>query len=174
MKQVCACSTLKSKLLAAVLTLLFVPLSLATTEHSTEHSTGHSTEHNTEHSIEFLNTKPSNKALPFSEAVKVGNTLYLSGQIGWHGATGKLAQGGFEGEAHQVMKNIKGTLTQYGYQMSDVVKCLVMLTDIKQFKAFNQVYSQYFSAPYPARSAFAVSELAAGALVEVECIAAVN
>ncbi|REL30688.1 RidA family protein [Thalassotalea euphylliae] len=124
--------------------------------------------------IQFLNSKPSNKALPFSEAVKVGNTLYLSGQIGWNAASGKLATGGFEGEAHQVMKNIQTTLTKHGYQMSDVVKCLVMLTDIKQFKSFNQVYTQYFSAPYPARSAFAVSELALGSLVEVECIAAVS
>ena len=158
MKKVCYFSTFKSKLLAAALTLLIVPLSFA----------------NTDQRIEFLNSKPSNKALPFSEVVKVGKTLYLSGQIGWNAEIGKLAEGGFEGEAHQVMKNIKGTLTKHGYQMSDVVKCLVMLTDIKQFKAFNQVYTQYFSAPYPARSAFAVSELAVGSLVEVECIAAVN
>ena len=121
--------------------------------------------------VEFLNSKPSNAALPFSEIVRVDNTLYLSGQIGFDPKTGKLAEGGFKGEAQQTMANIKNTLEKHGYSMKDVVKCMVMLTDMKDFKAFNQIYTQYFSAPYPARSAFAAAQLALNSKVEVECMA---
>jgi len=125
-------------------------------------------------SIKFLNTKPANKALPFSEAVKVGNTVYLSGQIGFNAQTKKLVSGGIKAEANQVMTNIKTSLDKYGYSMKDVVKCMVMLTDINDFKAFNEVYTSYFEPPYPARSAFAVKDLALNSVVEVECIAAVE
>ncbi|WP_281561626.1 Rid family detoxifying hydrolase [Thalassomonas sp. RHCl1] len=123
--------------------------------------------------VEFLNTKAPSTRLPFSEIVRVENTLYLSGQIGLDPATKKLASGGFKGEADQTLKNIKQTMQAHGYNMDQVVKCTVMLTDIADFKAFNQVYTQYFSPPYPARSAFAVNKLALNASVEVECIAAV-
>ncbi|WP_236702516.1 RidA family protein [Thalassomonas actiniarum] len=122
--------------------------------------------------VEFLNTKPSSSRLPFSEIVRLENTLYLSGQIGLDPATKKLANGGFKAEADQTMKNIKQTMQAHGYNMEQVVKCTVMLTDIADFKAFNQVYTQYFSPPYPARSAFAVNQLALNSSVEVECIAA--
>lgn len=121
--------------------------------------------------VEFLNTKPANERLPFSEAVRVGDTVYLSGQIGIDPKTGKLAKGGFKAEARQTLTNIKATLTKYGYGTEDVVKCLVMLTDINDFSAFNDIYTDFFKPPYPARSAFATSELALGSLVEVECIA---
>ena len=120
--------------------------------------------------VDFLNTGKANPNLPFSQIVKAGNTLYMSGQIGINPATGKLAAGGFEGEAKQTLENIKRTLEQHNYSMSNIVKCTVMLTDINDFKAFNAVYTQYFSAPYPARSAFAVKALALDSLVEVECI----
>jgi reactive intermediate/imine deaminase len=124
--------------------------------------------------VEFFNSKPSSKALPFSEAVRVDNTLYLSGQIGFNSKTRKLAEGGFKAEAEQTLTNIKESLKRQGHSMDSVVKCMVMLTDIADFKAFNEVYTSYFSPPYPARSAFAVSQLALNAKVEVECIAAVN
>lgn len=124
--------------------------------------------------VEYLNSKPANNKLPFSEAVRVGNTLYLSGQVGFDSKAGKLAPGGFVPEARQTMENIKTTLEKYGYSTKDVVKCLVMLTDIKDFAQFNEIYTEYFTPPYPARSAFAVSELAIGSLVEVECIAIVD
>ena len=97
----------------------------------------------------------------------------MSGQIGINPATGKLAAGGFEGEAKQTLENIKRTLEQHNYSMSNIVKCTVMLTNINDFKAFNAIYTQYFSVPYPARSAFAVNALALDSLVEVECIGAV-
>ena len=120
--------------------------------------------------IEFLNSAPS--TLPFSEAVKVNGTLYLSGQIGFDRKAGKLVSGGTVAEAHQTLKNIKRSLNNHGYAMSDVVKCLVILTDINDFAAFNEVYKQYFKPPYPARSAFAASALALNSHVEIECIAA--
>ncbi len=123
--------------------------------------------------VDFLNTGKANPNLPFSQIVKAGNTLYMSGQIGINPATGKLAAGGFEGEAKQALENIKRTLEQHNYSMSNIVKCTVMLTNINDFKAFNAIYTQYFSAPYPARSAFAVKALALDSLVEVECIGAV-
>lgn len=122
--------------------------------------------------VKFLNSKPSNPKLPFSEAVKVGNTLMMSGQIGINPATGKLAKGGVKAEADQILKNIKKTLNKYDYEMNDVVKCLVILVDINDFKAFNEVYSSHFKPPYPARSAFAASALALNSQVEIECIAA--
>lgn len=123
--------------------------------------------------VDFLNTGKANPNLPFSQIVKAGNTLYMSGQIGINPATGKLAAGGFEGEAKQTLENIKRTLEQHNYSMSNIVKCTVVLTNISDFKAFNDIYTQYFSAPYPARSAFAVNALALDSLVEVECIGAV-
>lgn len=121
--------------------------------------------------VEFLNSKPASSKLPFSEAVRVGKTLYLSGQIGFDQTAGKLAVGGFKAETHQTLTNIKNTLEKFGASTEDVFKCLVMLTDINDFAEFNQIYTQYFTAPYPARSAFAVKELALGSLVEVECVA---
>lgn len=126
---------------------------------------------NASKAVEFLNTKPASVTLPFSEMVRVENTLYLSGQIGWDPQTKKLAKGGIKAETNQTLMNIKQTLEKHGYSMDNVVKCTVMLTDIEDFKAFNQVYTSYFSAPYPARSAFAVKSLALNSIVEVECIA---
>ena len=76
-----------------------------------------------------------------------------------------------QAEAKQTLENIDRSLTKFGYAKSDVVKCLVILTDINDFKAFNQVYSSYFTPPYPARSAFAAKEFALGASVDIECIA---
>jgi len=121
--------------------------------------------------VEFLNTKPASIALPFSDIVKVENTLYLSGQIGLDPKTNKLTKGGVIVEADQTLKNIQQTLQRHGYTMNNVVKCTVMLTNIADFAAFNRVYTRYFSPPYPARSAFAVNKLALNASVEVECIA---
>lgn len=124
--------------------------------------------------VEFLNTKPASKMLPFSEIVRVENTLYLSGQIGLDPQTGKLAKGGVIAESNQTLTNIKQALKNHGYGMENIVKCTVMLADIADFTAFNQVYTRFFTPPYPARSAFAVNALALGAKVEVECIASTH
>ena len=111
------------------------------------------------------------KDLPLSEAVRVGDTLYLSGQVGIVPGTMNLAPGGMEGETRQTMENIKTSLEAHGYSMNDLVKCLVMLADISRWATFNDVYKTYFDEPYPARSAFGANGLAIGAQVEVECIA---
>ena len=125
--------------------------------------------------IQFLNSGkvlPAN--LPFSEAVRVGDTLYLSGQLGIAPGTMKLVPGGMKEEARQTMDNIKTTLEAHGCTMRDLVKCTVMLADISEWAAFNEVYKTYFSERYPARSALGANGLALGARVEVECIAVVG
>ena len=109
--------------------------------------------------------------LPLSEAVRAGDTLYLSGQVGIVPGTMELAPGGLEGETRQTMENIKTSLEAHGYAMDDLVKCLVMLADISQWATFNDVYKTYFDGRYPARSAFGANGLAIGARVEIECIA---
>jgi len=123
--------------------------------------------------VEFLNSGkvlPGN--LPFSEAVRVGDLLLLSGQIGLVPGSLKLVDGGMKAEARQVMENIKTSLEANGYAMSDVVKCTAMLVDMSEWAAFNEIYRSYFSARFPARSALGANGLALGARVEVECIAA--
>ena len=122
--------------------------------------------------VEYLNSgKVLRTDLPFSEAVRVDDTLYLSGQIGLKPGTLTLVAGGIKDEARQTMDNIRTSLEAHGYSLGDVVKCTVMLADISEWAAFNSVYSGYFTGRYPARSAFATSGLAFGARVEVECIA---
>jgi len=122
--------------------------------------------------IEFLNSgKIVPATLPFSEAVRVGDTLYLSGQVGIKPGTLELDPGGNQAEARQTLENIRTTLEAHGYSMRDVVKCTVMLADIAEWATFNEVYKTYFSPPYPARSALGANGLAIGARVEVECLA---
>jgi 2-iminobutanoate/2-iminopropanoate deaminase len=107
--------------------------------------------------------------LPFSDAVRVGDTLYLSGQLGL--VDGKVPAD-FEVEAKAVMDNIGAILKARGLTHDDLVKCLVMLDDMKDWPAFNKVYIPYFKpGRMPARSAFGADGLALGAKVEVECIA---
>jgi 2-iminobutanoate/2-iminopropanoate deaminase len=122
--------------------------------------------------VEFLNSgKVMPTDLPFSEAVRVDNILYLSGQLGIMPGTRTLAEGGIEAEAKQAMQNIQTSLVAHGLSLSDVVKCTVMMADIAEWATFNTVYQSFFEAPYPARSAFGTSGL--GARVEVECVAAI-
>ena len=127
------------------------------------------------YSAEFLNSgKVLPKNLPFSEAVRHGNTLYLSGQVGIVPGSLKLAPGGIKEEAKQTMENIKTSLEAHGYTMANLIKCTVMLTDMSEWSAFNEVYKTFFAGNYPARSAFGANGLALGARVEVECIAATD
>ena len=122
--------------------------------------------------VEFLNSgKVYPAGVPLAEAVRVGDTLYLSGQIGIQPGTLKLVPGGIKEEAKQTLTNIKTTLEAHGYTLRDVVKCTVMLADIAKWGDFNEVYKSFFSEPYPARSALGANGLAVGAQVEVECIA---
>lgn len=112
------------------------------------------------------------RKLPFSESVRAGELLFLSGQVGTDPETGELVEGGIRPEARQTLENIQAALARRDLGMADVVKCTVMLADISEWAAFNDVYRTFFDAPYPARSAFAASGLALDARVEVECIAA--
>lgn len=116
----------------------------------------------------------SQSELPFSKAVKVGNMLYLSGELGAKPGTLKLVPGGIGPETRQTMENIQATLHANGSDMSKVVKCLVMLADINEWSAMNEVYRTFFNAPYPARSALGSSGLALGARVEIECMARID
>lgn len=122
--------------------------------------------------VEFLNSgKLYPAGVPLSEAVRVGGTLYLSGQIGIQPGTLKLVPGGLKEEARQTMANIRTALEAHGYSMSDIVKCTVMLADMSKWGEFNGVYTTFFTGQYPARSALGTTGLALGAQVEVECIA---
>ena len=114
---------------------------------------------------------PSSGSFPFSEAVQVGNTLYISGMLGTD-ASGKLVAGGIRAETLQSLNNIEATLKKHGYARTNLVKCLVMLRDMKDFAAMNEVYGNWMQKPYPVRSTFAASGLALGAQVEIECMAA--
>lgn len=123
--------------------------------------------------VEYL-TSPERSNAPFSEAVRVGNLLFLSGQLGRDPQTGKLAEGGIEAETRQCLENIKRTLEKYGSSLDRVVKATVMLADIGEWARMNSVYTTYFTRNKPARSAFGVSGLAGGARVEIEVIALVE
>jgi 2-iminobutanoate/2-iminopropanoate deaminase len=111
-----------------------------------------------------------NRSLPFSAAVRVGDMLYLSGQLGTD-SSGALVQGGIEPETRQTMENIRAVLEGNGSSLNRVVKCLVMLADMAEWGAMNQVYVTFFPDHLPARSAMGASGLALGARVEIECIA---
>ena len=123
--------------------------------------------------VEFLNSgKVIAPGLPLSEAVRVGDTLYLSGVVGVVPGELKVVPGGLAAEARQALGNVRTMLEAQGLGLKNVVKCTVMLADIAEWGAFNEVYKEFLSAPYPARAAFGASGLALGARVEVECIAA--
>ena len=109
--------------------------------------------------------------LPFSEAVQLHDTLYVSGQLGLAPGTLAPVAGGIVPEAHQAIKNMKDVLECHGSGLKHVLKCTVFLADIAEWPAFNRVYREYFTDNLPARSALAASGLALGARVEIECIA---
>jgi 2-iminobutanoate/2-iminopropanoate deaminase len=112
--------------------------------------------------------------LPFSEAVRVGHILYLSGALGIVPGTRQLAEGGIGPETRQTLENIKATLEANGSSLGEVVKCTVFLADIAEWAAMNEVYITFFPTNPPARSALGSSGLALGARTEIECIATVK
>jgi 2-iminobutanoate/2-iminopropanoate deaminase len=115
---------------------------------------------------------PGAARLPFSAAVRVGSMLYLSGQIGTDTAL-KLVPGGIGPETRQTMENIRAVLRQSGATLDDVIRCTVMMADMSEWGAMNQVYAGFFPRHLPARSAFGATGLALGARVEIECVAVV-
>jgi reactive intermediate/imine deaminase len=122
--------------------------------------------------VEYL-TPFGTPTRPFSPAVRVGDLIFLSGQIGTAvDATGAVVPGGIEAETRQTMENIKRTLEAVGSSMDKVVKCTVMMADMREWDRMNEVYRTYFAAGrLPARSALGANGLALGARVEIECIA---
>jgi 2-iminobutanoate/2-iminopropanoate deaminase len=120
----------------------------------------------------IFNTSNAPAAIgPYSQAVEMGNTLYISGQIPINPLTGKIVEGDISVQTEQVFKNITAILDVAGYKFSDVVKSTCMLSDIANFKAMNEVYGRHYTENHPARSAFAVKDLPLGALIEIETIA---
>lgn len=107
---------------------------------------------------------------PYSQAVLVDDTLYVSGNIPVNPATGDVADG-IVNQSKQVFENIKAVLNEAGMGFENVVKTTAFLTDLSNFATFNEIYASYFVAPYPARSCVEVSKLPKNVLVEVECIA---
>ena len=123
---------------------------------------------------EVINTTKASAAIgPYSQAIKVGNLVYTSGQIPIDPTTGAFVEGGIKEQTRQSLANIKAILAEAGLNMSNVVKTTVFLADMNDFADMNAVYAEFFTEPYPARSAVAVKTLPKGALVEIEVVAAI-
>lgn len=144
------------------------PLQQQSQEKRPETARGKQTKPKEKPVVEYLNPG-GGLNLPFSEAVRVGDWLILSGQIGMDGS-GKLVGGGVRAETKQVMENMRRVLEAHGSSLDHVVKCTVMLADMKEWGEMNEVYRTYFRKErLPARSALGVNGLALGARVEIEC-----
>ncbi|MDO4905077.1 MAG: RidA family protein [Lautropia sp.] len=111
---------------------------------------------------------------PYSQAVRAGSTLYLSGQIPLDPATGELASGGFEAQVHQAFRNLKAVVEAGGGRLDQVVRLGLYLTDLGQFGVVNGIMAEYFQAPYPARSTVGVAALPKGATFEVDAIVVIE
>jgi len=120
-----------------------------------------------------INSEQAPKALgPYSQAVRYGNLLFLSGQVGIDPETGRLVEGGVEAQAQQAFKNLDAVLAAAGINFRRLLKTTVFLKDMAHFKIVNEVYASQVPPPYPARATVAVAELPLGAAVEIEAIAA--
>lgn len=122
--------------------------------------------------MEKISTSNAPAAIgPYNQAILVGNMLFASGQIPIDPATGDIVEGGIEAQAHQALKNAKNVVEAAGLSLANAVKVTVFMADMADFTVVNGIYAQYFTEPYPARSAVAVNSLPKGALIEVEVIA---
>ena len=120
-----------------------------------------------------INSTNAPKAIgPYSQAIEINGTLYISGQLPIDVATGKLVGEGISEQAAQCMKNIEAILKEAGYGVIDIVKSTVLLADMNDFSSVNEVYANFYKEPYPARVAYQVAKLPLGALIEIETIAA--
>ncbi|MDA3839118.1 MAG: RidA family protein [Candidatus Delongbacteria bacterium] len=108
---------------------------------------------------------------PYNQAVEVNDTLYVAGQIGMIPENGVIVDGGIKAQTKQTLDNIRAILNEAGYTFGDIVKCTCFLTDFNEYKEFNEVYGEYFSADAPARSTFGISALPVGVKVKIDCIA---
>lgn len=122
--------------------------------------------------MKAINTEKAPKAIgPYSQAIEAGGMVFVSGQLPIDTATGVFAEGGVKEQTRQSLTNAKHILEEAGTDLAHVVKTTVFLSDMDNFAAMNKVYAEFFSTPFPARSAVAVKTLPKNALVEVECIA---
>jgi len=122
--------------------------------------------------MKVLNTDKAPAAIgPYSQAIRTGNIVFVSGQLPINPATGAFPEGDVKDQTRQSLENARAILRSEGLDLCNVVKTTVLLADIAYFGPMNEVYAEYFSAPYPARSAFAVRDLPKGAMVEIELIA---
>jgi reactive intermediate/imine deaminase len=120
---------------------------------------------------QIIQTDSAPKAIgPYSQAVRVGDTVYVSGQIPLDPATGTLVSGDIEAEIRRVLENLKAIVQAAGGSLAQVVKVNVFLTDLAHFAAVNQLMAAYFTEPYPARAAIGVAALPRGARIEMECV----
>ena len=125
--------------------------------------------------MKVISTKQAPAAIgPYSQAIQVGNLVYTSGQIPINPATGVFVEGGIKEQTRQSLTNVKAILEEAGLSMNHVVKTTVFMADMNDFAEMNTVYTDFFSEPYPARSAVAVKTLPKGALVEIEIVAEVK
>ena len=123
--------------------------------------------------MKAISTKNAPAAIgPYSQAIEAGGMVFASGQLPIDPATGTFPEGGIKEQTRQSILNAKAILEEAGCSLSNVVKTTVLLSDIADFAAMNEVYASFFSEPFPARSAFAVRDLPKGALIEIEMIAA--
>mgnify|MGYP003550551314 FL=1 len=118
-------------------------------------------------------TKAPSAIGPYSQAIQVGNIIYTSGQIPINPATGSFVEGGIKEQTRQSLLNVKAILEEVGLTMGNVVKTTVFMADMNDFADMNAVYAEFFTEPYPARSAVAVKTLPKGALVEIEVVAGI-
>lgn len=123
--------------------------------------------------LTVVNTEEAPAAIgPYSQAIKVGGLVFVSGQIPLDPKTGSLVSGPIDVQCKQAMDNLRKIVEASGCTMKDVVKCTVLLADMADFGTVNAIYATYFEPPFPARAAFAVKTLPKDALVEIECVAA--
>ena len=123
--------------------------------------------------MKVINTNKAPKAIgPYSQAIEANGLVITSGQLPIDPATGEFVPGGIKEQTRQSLTNAKAMLEEAGISMANVMKTTVFLSDMNNFAAMNEVYAEFFSEPFPARSAIAVKTLPKNALVEVECIAA--
>jgi 2-iminobutanoate/2-iminopropanoate deaminase len=123
--------------------------------------------------VKAISTEKAPAAIgPYSQAIEVNGLVFASGQLPIVPATGQFPEGGIKEQTRQALLNAQAILREAGLDLCNVVKTTVLLNNIADFGAMNEVYAEMFSAPFPARSAFAVKDLPKGALVEIECIAA--
>lgn len=127
---------------------------------------------NKSYTMKVLHSEKAPAALgPYSQAIVAGDFVFASGQVPIDPATGMFAEGGIKEQTRQSLTNVSNVLAEAGIDLSHVVKTTVFLSDMDNFAAMNEVYAQFFSEPYPARSAVAVKTLPKGALVEIEVVA---